>query len=153
MNETPLPKPAEPVPYFLPDWEETEVSPSIPVLEERLQVDKATVETGRVRLSKRVHEELETVSVALVEETHDVQRIPVNRYVDSPPAIRYEGDAVIVPVLREVVVVEKRLLLVEEIVLTKRRIETQHEQQVSLRREEIVVERMPVSFPQPSDLP
>jgi len=143
MNDTQPLKPANPVPYFSQDSLETEVSPSIPVLEERLRVDKTIVETGRVRLSKRVYEEAETVSVSLVEETHEVQRIPVNRYVDAPPAIRYEGDAVIVPVLREVLVVEKRLMLVEEIVLTKRRIETQHEQQIPLRREEIVVERIP----------
>lgn len=145
MNDTQPPQSANPVPFFSQDSWETKVSPSIPVIEERVRIDTTTVETGRVRLSKRVHDELETVSVSLVREEHDVQRIPINQYVESPPAIRYEGDTVIVPVLREVLVVEKRLMLVEEIVLTKRRVETQHEQQIPLRREEIVVEHSPGS--------
>ncbi len=150
MNDTPPPKPATPVPFFSSDLGETEVSASISVVEEWVRVGKETVETGRVRLSKRVHEELETVSASLVQEEHDVQRISINQYVDSPPAIRYEGDTVIVPVLREVVVIEKRLMLVEEIRLTKRRTETQHEQQVPVRREEIVVERIPSGVTQAS---
>jgi stress response protein YsnF len=45
-------------------------------------------------------------------------------------------------VLEEVLVVEKRLLLKEEVRITKRRIETHMPQRVILRREEVAVERI-----------
>jgi stress response protein YsnF len=47
----------------------------------------------------------------------------------------------IVPILEEVVVVQKRLRLVEELRITKRQEHTQVSQPVILRREEVNVER------------
>ena len=44
-----------------------------------------------------------------------VERIAINRVVDAAPSVRQEGDTVIVPVIKEIMVVEKRLLLKEEI--------------------------------------
>jgi stress response protein YsnF len=58
-----------------------------------------------------------------------------------PAAIRQEGDTTIYPVMEEVVVVEKRLRLVEEVRVTQRRATRHVREQVALRREEIVVER------------
>ena len=70
-------------------------------------------------------------------------RVPVNRFVETAPQVRYEGETMIVPVLREVVVVEKRIELIEELHITKRTIQTQVSQQVTLRTEEVTVERLP----------
>ena len=71
----------------------------------------------------------------------DDEKIPVNKYVETAPQIRYDGDTMIVPVVREVVVVEKRLLLVEEVHVTKTTVTNEAEKSVPLRREEIFVER------------
>ena len=72
-----------------------------------------------------------------------VERVTLNQYVDSPPPpVRYEGDTMIIPVLQEVAVVEKRLLLVEELRVTKRQVQKQETQQVSLRQEEVQVTRV-----------
>lgn len=112
------------------------------VMAERLQVGKEVVETGRVRVFKKVHESIETIDLPVLREEYDIERIPVNTYLAQPPeAMRYEGDTLIIPVLQEVVVTETRLLLVEEIRLTKRQVETRLHQEIPLRREEIVVER------------
>ncbi len=114
----------------------------IPVIEEQLQVGKKVVETGSVRVSKTVHEEEVNVETPVVVEKLDIERIPINQYVESaPPAVRYEGDVMIVPILEEVVVVQKRLRLVEELRITKRQEHTQVSQPVVLRREEVNVER------------
>jgi uncharacterized protein (TIGR02271 family) len=114
----------------------------IPVIEEQLQVGKRVVETGSVRVSKTVHEEEVNVETPVVVEKLDIERIPINQYVESaPPAVRYEGDVMIVPILEEVVVVQKRLRLVEELRITKRQEHTQVSQPVILRREEVTVER------------
>jgi uncharacterized protein (TIGR02271 family) len=114
----------------------------IPVIEEQLQVGKKVVEAGSVRINKIVHEEEVKVETPVVVEKLDIERIPINQYVESaPPAVRYEGDVMIVPILEEVVVVEKRLRLVEELRITKRQEHTQVSQPVILRKEEVTVER------------
>lgn len=115
----------------------------IPVIEEQLLVDKRVVEKGRVRISKSVRERDETVNIPLIEENVQVERIPINQYVsEPPPPVRYEGNVMIIPVLREVVVVEKRLVLVEELRVVKKQTQTQQTQKVRLRREEVSVKRV-----------
>lgn len=115
---------------------------SIPVIEEKIKIDKKVVETGKVRISKRVHEEEETVEVPESKEEVDVERVLINQYVDTPPpAVRHEGDTMIIPVLKEVTVVEKRLLLVEEVRVTKRKIKSASSHTVNLRKEEVIVTR------------
>jgi len=113
----------------------------IPAIAETVQVEKQTVETGKVIITKRVHEREETVDLALLHEEVEVNHVAVNRVVDEPPSIRYEADTMIVPVLEEVLVVEKRLMLKEEIYITKRRTEVHSPETVTLRHEDIQVER------------
>ncbi|PRY12356.1 uncharacterized protein (TIGR02271 family) [Pontibacter ummariensis] len=118
-------------------------SEAIPVVEEQLEVEKKTVPTGRVKISKEVNEEDVTVDVPMMHEEVDVERVAVNQYVDSPPpAVRHEGEKMIIPVLREEVVVQKRLLLVEELHVTKRQVQTQESQKATLRKEKVNVERV-----------
>jgi len=100
------------------------------------------VETGRVVVRKHVHTDTQTIDVSLREEQVQVQRIAVNRYVDEAPAVRYEGDTMILPVLREEVTVTKRLLLVEELHVHKQVLHTPAPQTVELRREEVHYERI-----------
>lgn len=117
-------------------------SVSLPVIEEQLKVDKEIVETGKVHISKKVHEEEEMIDLPGSREELDIERVAINQYVEeAPPAIRHEGDKMIIPVLREVAVVEKRLVLVEELHVTKRQVKTEDRQSVSLRKEEINVDR------------
>lgn len=113
----------------------------VPVTEERAEVAKRRVETGRVRVLKTVSERSEVVDLPLAREQVDVERVAVNRVVDGPVPTRREGDTLIVPVLEEVLVVEKRLMLREEVRITTRVTETRDPQEVDLRREEVVVER------------
>jgi uncharacterized protein (TIGR02271 family) len=114
----------------------------IPVIEERLQVDKQLVETGRLLVSKVVKEEERMITTPLTHEEFSVERVPVNQYIDVAPAVRYEGDVTIIPVVKEVVVVETRLVLVEEVRITKRQTTTTDVQHVTLRQEEVTVERI-----------
>jgi uncharacterized protein (TIGR02271 family) len=112
----------------------------IPVIEEQVLIGKKVVESGRVRISKHVSEEKITVNVPVVHEEVEVEKVSVNQFVESAPEVRYEGETMIIPVIREVV--EVRLLLVEELHVTKRRVETQHSEEVTLRKEELTVERV-----------
>jgi uncharacterized protein (TIGR02271 family) len=123
-----------------------EASRVLPVLEERAVIRREIVEAGRVRLTRQVHEQEEDVLVRLQHDEVQVERVPLNQTLPAgapTPLTRYEGDTMIIPVLREVAVVETRLLLVEELRVTKRQITTQHTEPVHLRREELTVERLP----------
>ncbi|HEX8566970.1 MAG TPA: YsnF/AvaK domain-containing protein [Pyrinomonadaceae bacterium] len=116
---------------------------TIPVIEEQLTVDKRVVEKGRVRISKKVRETDETVNIPLVQENVQVERVPINQFIaEAPPPVRYEGNVMIIPVLREVVIVEKRLVLVEELRVTKQQTQTQETQKIRLRKEEVSVKRV-----------
>ncbi|MFP4440571.1 MAG: YsnF/AvaK domain-containing protein [Chloroflexaceae bacterium] len=113
----------------------------VPVIAEELEVEKRTVQSGRVRLTKTVHEREEVIDEPLLQEEVAVERVAINRVVDTPGEVRYEGDTMIIPLLEEVLVVEKRLLLKEEIRVTRQRTETHKPQRVTLRSEEVNIER------------
>jgi uncharacterized protein (TIGR02271 family) len=115
----------------------------IPVMEERLDVHKRRIETDSgVRVAKTVDARNETVDVPLVKEDVEVERVAVNRPVDAPVAVRHEGDTMIIPIIEEVLFVEKRLVLKEEIRLTRRRQQVREPQRVTLRSEHASVERI-----------
>ncbi len=114
----------------------------VPVITEELRVERRAVETGRVRVSKVVREREEVVDEPLLREEVHVERVPVNRVVEGDVEVRQEGDTMIIPVLEEVLVVEKRLMLKEELRVTRRRVEERRPQTVTLRSEEVSVERV-----------
>lgn len=122
----------------------TEQKIIVPVVAEELVVAKRVRETGKVRVTTRVTERQEVVDEPLEQEDVLVERVPVNRVVEGPVEIRQEGDTMIVPILEEVLVIEKRLMLKEEVRITRRRAVTHTPQTVTLRREEVEVERLPL---------
>jgi uncharacterized protein (TIGR02271 family) len=93
------------------DTDETRIQ----LVEETVSVEKERVLTGRVRVS--------TSSIAVDELAHatlagtrvEVTRHRIDREITAAPVARVEGDTTIIPVVEEIVVVEKRLVLVEEI--------------------------------------
>jgi uncharacterized protein (TIGR02271 family) len=116
----------------------------IPVMVEALEIDKRRVETWRVRISKVVHEREEVIDEPLLSEEVSIERLPIHRFVDEAIPIRYEGDTMIISLLEEVPVVEKRLILKEELRITKRQVEAHQPVRVTLRREEVTVEHLDV---------
>jgi uncharacterized protein (TIGR02271 family) len=114
----------------------------IPVIMEEIDVQKQLVETGKVRITKVVHERKAVVDEPLLQDEVEVERVPIERLVEEAIPVRYEGDTMIVSVLEEVLVVEKRLMLKEELHIRKRRVERHQPQCVTLRHEEARVERI-----------
>ena len=116
---------------------------SIPIVEEELRLDKREVVTGRVRVRTVVEVVEEMAQASLDEETVEVTRVPIDRVVDEAPAIRTENDVTIVPVLEEVLVVEKRLVLKEELHIRRQTRSEDVQIPVQLRKQRAVVERLP----------
>jgi uncharacterized protein (TIGR02271 family) len=114
----------------------------VPVIAEQLEVQKRMVEAGGVRIRKTVTEREEVVDEPLMREEVQVKRVPVNKVVDGPVPVRHVGDTMIVSLLEEVLVVEKRLMVKEELHITKEQVESYRPQRVLLRTEEATVERV-----------
>jgi uncharacterized protein (TIGR02271 family) len=124
------------------ETEQADESFALPVIAEELDVQRRRVETGRVRITKLVHEREETVDEPLLREVVEVERVPIDRVVDAVVEPRQEGDTLIIPVLEERLVVTRQLVLREELRITRRRSEERRPQQVTLRSEEVLVERL-----------
>lgn len=117
-------------------------SEAIPVIEEQAIFSTRAYEASRVRLVKRVDEIDETVDVPTREGVVDVERIKRGDWIDEMPSVRREDDKLIVPVVEEVVVVQKRLRLREEVHVTMRTETTTQRETVRLRKERVEVERI-----------
>jgi uncharacterized protein (TIGR02271 family) len=115
---------------------------TLPVVEEVLSVGKRTVPAGATRVTKRVRERIEEIDEPLRKEQVTVERVTVNRFVDEALAVREENGTTIIPVLEEVLVVEKRLLLKEELHIRTSTETVHHSQRVALRSEEVEVEHL-----------
>jgi uncharacterized protein (TIGR02271 family) len=115
----------------------------LPLIAEEVEVSKRIKETGRVRVSKRVRHNTATVDELLKTETYEVKRVPMNRTVDAPIEPRHEGDTLIISILEEQLVVEKRLVLVEELHIVRNVQNKPERQEIELRREEAEIERIP----------
>jgi uncharacterized protein (TIGR02271 family) len=115
----------------------------VPVLVEELDVQKRLVETGKVRITKVVHERETLVDEPLFHDKVAITHVPIQRVVDGPVPVREENGTTIISIVEEVLVVEKRLMLREEIHIRKQRIETHQPQRITLRSEEVRVDRVP----------
>lgn len=115
---------------------------TVSVLQEKLDVSKRLVKSGAIRLRKLVHEEVVIVDEPDAFEVTEVERVSIGLPVDAEVGVRYEGDVVIYPVVEERLVTHKQLVLVEEIRVTRRTRPQTLSQEVTLRREEVVGERL-----------
>jgi uncharacterized protein (TIGR02271 family) len=114
---------------------------AIPLVEERISVGKRQVEAGRLRIRVSVDQREERVPVTLAYDEVEIERVPKNLPLSELPSVRLEGNTTIIPVVEEVVVVEKRLLLVEEIHVRRKMGSSTDEISVPLRSEKALIER------------
>lgn len=120
---------------------------AIPVAEERVRILTREVTTGRVQVRLGTEEVEELVHATLAGRRAIVERVPMDTELAEPPAIRQEGDVIVVPVVEEVLVVERRLRLREEIRLHL--VPTQEDVAVPVRRriQRAEVHRLPAGSP------
>lgn len=115
---------------------------TIPVRQEEISIDTETVDTGRgVRVTKTVRDRPVVVEEILRREQVDVRRVPVDRIVADAPPPRREGATLIIPVVEEILVVEKKLRVTEEIHITTTAHEEPTSEVVNLKSEEVTIQR------------
>jgi uncharacterized protein (TIGR02271 family) len=114
---------------------------TISAVQEQLAVEVERTETGAVRVRKLTHDEVQEIPITLRTESVIVERVSINQPVSAEYGPRQEGDTLIVPVFEYVPVTEMRLMLKEEVRITKAAAEVDTVHRASVRREELVVER------------
>lgn len=120
---------------------ETAVSDEVlEVVEERVRVEKRLVETDRARIHISVEEHDEPVEALLMRQDLVIDRKPMGTRIDAVPPVRRDGDTIVVPVVEEVLVVEKRLVLKEELHIRIDVTKQKETQTVRLRREHVDIE-------------
>lgn len=115
---------------------------TIPVIEEEINIGRRQVKSGIVQITKSVQEHETLIDEPGFRDHVHVERVPINKVLDRPADVRYEGETMIIPVMEEELVIEKRLVLKEEVRITKLHEETRNPQSVTLRREDVKVERI-----------
>ena len=124
----------------MPDQERLQEDLHIPLYEEasvsRREIEKANVQIALVTGTREqlIDEKLTHVRV-------EIERFPIDQTVEAMPPIRQEGDITIIPVVEEIVVVERRLVLKEEVRVRRVSTKEQHQETLVLRQQEAVVTR------------
>ena len=115
------------------------------LVEEVAHVEKRDVVTGRVRIATHTETLEQIVRETLSGQTVEVSRISIDRMLlpgEAVPQIKTEGDVTVIPLMEEVLVVEKRLVLKEELRVHRRAETGVFEETVPLLRQSAVVDHL-----------
>ena len=119
----------------------TTVSAPLRLHAEQVAVARRRVEGDTVRVSTVTRETEKLVDEALAHERVEVENVAIGRPIDIVPPVREEGDVTIIPIVEEVLVIEKRLILKEEVHIRRVRVPDRHREVIILREQDIVIER------------
>ncbi len=114
----------------------------VPVVAEEINAGAERVRTGSVRVHKTVQEHDEIIDQPLLEEKAEIRRVVKNEIVEGPLPVRHSEDTTVIPVVKEVLVVQKQFVLTEEIHIRKIRSEQRHQERVVVKEEHARVERL-----------
>jgi uncharacterized protein (TIGR02271 family) len=116
----------------------------MPLFAEEVSVSKRVVPKNRVRVSRITRQRDELVELLLAREHVEIERTAIGKPIDAVPAVREEEDTIVIPVVEEVLVVERRLVLKEEVRIRRIHRTELHKERVTLRAQEAVVTRLSV---------
>ena len=114
---------------------------TIPIHAEELRVGRRVVEGDTVTVRTVTKTRDTTIEELLSGERVEIERVAIRRIVDEAPSVREEGDTIVVPVIEEVIVTERKLFLKEEVRIRRVRETSVHHEIVTLREEDVVVTR------------
>jgi uncharacterized protein (TIGR02271 family) len=116
----------------------------VPLYAEEVSVSKRVVRESRVQVSRVTHEQEQLVDELLAREHVEIDRVPIGQAVDTMPAVREEDGTIIVPVVEEVLTIERHLILKEEVRIRRVRDVERHQESVAVRKQEAIITRLPI---------
>jgi uncharacterized protein (TIGR02271 family) len=114
---------------------------------EEAHVSRRTVETGRVRIATVTHTRDHLVDEMLARTNVEVERVPIGRAIDAIPPVGGDADHTIIPIVEETVVVERKLVLKEELHIRRKRATERYRETVKLRHQTAEVTRISAGEP------
>ena len=125
----------------MPDQEQQPEDLHIPLHVEEVSVSQRYVEKAKVQIALVTGRREQLIDEELTRVRVEVERVPIGRAIEVVPPISHEGDITIIPVVEEIVVVERRLVLKEKIRIRRVSTKEQHQETVVLREQEAVITR------------
>ena len=114
----------------------------IPLHVEELSVSRRQTAGDTLQVSTVTREYERFVDEMLNHERVEIERVPIGRPVDAIPPVRQEGDTTIMSVVEETIVVERHLILKEEVRIRRLRVSERHQETVVLRKQEALIARV-----------
>ena len=115
---------------------------TIPIIREEAYADVVPVVTGGVRVSKHTQTVNQILEQELRKSNVEVKRVPANRIVDGPQPLQRLGSTLVIPVVSEILKIEKQWVVTEEIYVTQVEEREVVQHNVSLDQEVAVIERV-----------
>jgi uncharacterized protein (TIGR02271 family) len=115
----------------------------VPLHAEEWTVTKQRVLTGRTRIWTETQTQEQDLQEPLIREWVEIERRAVGQPIEEMPAIRQEGETIVIPVVEEQVVLERRLILKEEVRVTRIRKTEIHRERVVTRKQNVRIARLP----------
>lgn len=112
----------------------------IPLVEERLVASTKPVDLGEVRIHTHVDYHDEVVRQLVTRDDLVIEHVPVNQVVERPLGPRHEGEWLVIPIVKEVLVVQKQLVLQEEVRIRKRQVTEEQEVHEQVRHTRVEIE-------------
>jgi stress response protein YsnF len=125
----------------MPDQERQPEDLRIPLHAEEVSVFRREIKKANVQIALVTGTREQLIDEELTHVRVEIERVPIGRTVEVAPPIRHEEDITIIPVVEEVVVVERRLVLKEEIRVSRVSTKERHREIVVLRQQEAAVTR------------
>jgi stress response protein YsnF len=125
----------------MPDQEQQTKDLRVPLHVEEISVSRREIKKANVQVALVTETREQLINEELTHVRVEIERVPIDRAVEVAPPTRQEGDITIIPVVEEIVVVERRLVLKEEVRVRRVSTKEQHQETVVLRQQEAVVTR------------
>ena len=125
----------------MPDQEQQTKDLRIPLHVEEISVSRRETKKANVQVALVTGTREQLSDEELTHVRVEIERVPIDRTVEVAPPTRQEGDITIIPVVEEFVVVERRLILKEEVRVRRVSTKEQHQETVVLRQQEALVTR------------
>ena len=116
----------------------------IPLFDENLSVSRQVVPTSRVQVSRVTHSHEQLVDELLQREQVEIERVAIDKPIDSMPLVREEEDCLVFPVVEEVLKIERVLVLKEEVRIRRVKGTERYQERVTLHKQEAVINRLPI---------
>ena len=123
----------------MPDQEQQTKDLQIPLHVEEISVSRREIKKANLQIALVTGTREQLIDEELTHVRVKIERVPIDQTLEAMPPIRQEGDITIIPVVEEIIVVERRLVLKEEVRVRRVSTKEQYHETVVLRQQEAVV--------------